>query len=346
MPKLPSIHKPALGMALLLSALIVLYFWMFNIVDGPDLLTGLFGFVLFFAMIYPAINFSVNLAIVRSSGNRFPSSITGKIKFLFCSYENIPLPEENTMHTNPVKGGRNKDLEIEELKRNEKFRREFIGNISHELKTPVFSIEGYIHSLIDGGLHDDKVNLNYLKKAAVNLDRLNNILRDLDTITYLESGKSELELLCFNIMDLISDVVDSLNLLAKNYNINVQIKNPDTKPVFVIADKDRIRQVLTNLLSNSIKYGTDGGRTEIRFSNDNKTVRITITDNGIGISKKHLSRLFERFYRVDKSRSRNRGGTGLGLAIVKHIIEAHQQKISVKSTPGEGTTFDFTLKKG
>jgi two-component system, OmpR family, phosphate regulon sensor histidine kinase PhoR len=341
MPKPAFVQKTALGMAVLSAALILILV----LTTGPDdYLLALIAFLLLTGMIYTAINFSINLILIKRYDIDFPKPLSDKVKLIFC-----PFDIESKLKVNSNKqqtGTRSKDMEIQELKRNEKFRREFIGNISHELKTPVFNIEGYVHSLIDGGIDDDKVNMNYLKKAAVNLDRLNNILRDLDTITYLESGKSELELLCFNIWDLITDVAESLNLLAENYDIHVELNQQDKQPVFVIADKERIRQVLTNLLSNSIKYGSEGGKTEIQVAKTKDNVIIRIADNGIGISKKHLPRLFERFYRVDKSRSRNRGGTGLGLAIVKHIIEAHQQKITVQSNPGEGTTFEFTLKKG
>jgi two-component system, OmpR family, phosphate regulon sensor histidine kinase PhoR len=341
MPKPAFVQKTALGMAVLSAALILILV----LTTGPDdYLLALIAFLLLTGMIYTAINFSINLILIKRYDIDFPKPLSDKVKLIFC-----PFDIESKLKVNNNKqqtGTRSKDMEIQELKRNEKFRREFIGNISHELKTPVFNIEGYVHSLIDGGIDDDKVNMNYLKKAAVNLDRLNNILRDLDTITYLESGKSELELLCFNIWDLITDVAESLNLLAENYDIHVELNQQDKQPVFVIADKERIRQVLTNLLSNSIKYGSEGGKTEIQVAKTKDNVIIRIADNGIGISKKHLPRLFERFYRVDKSRSRNRGGTGLGLAIVKHIIEAHQQKITVQSNPGEGTTFEFTLKKG
>lgn len=241
---------------------------------------------------------------------------------------------------------KNNKEEIVHLKELETFRKEFLGNVSHELKTPIFTIQGYIHTLLDGGIEDQDINILYLQKAAKSIDRLISIVDDLESISKLEAGELILENRTFDINELILDVIESLELKAKENNISmVLISDNVIEKCYVFADKDRIRQVLVNLLVNSIKYGKRNGQTRITVEDHGDYFTIEIADNGIGIEKHHLTRLFERFYRVDKSRSREQGGTGLGLAIVKHIIEAHGQKISVDSTPGEGTVFTFTLKK-
>ncbi len=235
--------------------------------------------------------------------------------------------------------------EIDHLKQMELYRKEFLGNVSHELKTPIFNVQGYIHTLIDGGIEDHDINLLYLNKAARSLDRLISIVDDLESISKIESGNLNLELRTFDICELTKDVLESSELMAREKRIHLYIKESCDKPHYVYADKDRIRQVMVNLLVNSIKYGKTEGFTEVRFYDYEDTIKIEVEDNGIGVEKHHLPRLFERFYRVDKSRSRMQGGTGLGLAIVKHLIEAHNQKISVHSEPGYGTTFTFSLKK-
>jgi two-component system phosphate regulon sensor histidine kinase PhoR len=235
--------------------------------------------------------------------------------------------------------------EIDQLKQTENYRREFLTNVSHELKTPIFGIQGYVHTLIDGGIDDADVNIAYLNKASKSIDRLISIVDDLESISKLEAGELIIEPRTFDIADLAIDVVESLEMQAKEKKMNLNvIHNPD-RPFYVYADRDMIRQVLVNLIFNSIKYGKREGTTEIRFSDTNDKVFTEVSDNGIGIEKEHLSRLFERFYRVDKSRSRDGGGTGLGLAIVKHIIEAHSEQISVRSEVGKGTAFTFSLIK-
>lgn len=235
--------------------------------------------------------------------------------------------------------------EIEELKKAEVYRREFLGNVSHELKTPIFSAQGFIHTLVDGGIEDHDINTLYLQKAGKSLDRLIAIVEDLESISKLEAGEMMIEPRTFDINDLVNEVNDSLELRAKEKNIKLTVKEIATKQIYVYADKERIRQVLINLIDNSLKYGKQDGETIINFFPDNAKVSVEVSDNGIGIEKAYLPRLFERFFRVDKSRSRDIGGTGLGLAIVKHIIEAHQQTIAVESIPGQGTTFSFSLKK-
>jgi two-component system, OmpR family, phosphate regulon sensor histidine kinase PhoR len=239
-----------------------------------------------------------------------------------------------------------KSREIETLKRNEQYRREFIGNVSHELKTPIFNIQGYLHTLIDGGWKDQKIFLDYLYKAVKNTDRLSTIVEDLEAISLLESGSMSMDMRMFDIHKLSTEVFESLEMQADSSDITFGFKKGCDKPTQVYGDRERIRQVLVNLLTNSIKYSKENGQTLVGFYDMDNKVLVEVSDNGIGISKEHLPRLFERFYRVDKSRSRQIGGSGLGLAIVKHIIEAHGQSINVRSTPGEGSTFAFTLKKG
>jgi two-component system phosphate regulon sensor histidine kinase PhoR len=235
--------------------------------------------------------------------------------------------------------------EIDKYKAWADYRRHFVGDISHELKTPIFNIQGYIHTLLDGAMNDEKVNKRFLHKAAKNLERLHTIVEDLDAITRLESGELMLEIQSFDIYTLAEEVFDDLEIKAVNRNISLEFKNGAPKTFRVQADRESIRQVLTNLVSNSIKYGKKGGRTRIGFYDMDKNILVEVADNGIGIPKSHLNHVFDRFYRVDKSRSREMGGSGLGLSIVKHIIEAHQQSINVRSTPNLGSTFGFTLKK-
>jgi two-component system phosphate regulon sensor histidine kinase PhoR len=235
--------------------------------------------------------------------------------------------------------------EIEELKKLEAYRREFLGNVSHELKTPLFNIQGYILTLLDGGLDDPSINKEYLERSGKNIERMISIVEDLEVISRFETGELKLDILNFDIVALVTDVIELLEVKAKKKNIHQKIVRENEKPLFVKADKERIRQVLINLLDNSIKYGTDGGKTKVSFFDMDENILIEVTDNGLGVDSKDVPRLFERFFRVDKSRSREQGGSGLGLAIVKHIIEAHHQTINVRSSIGVGTTFAFTLQK-
>ncbi len=235
--------------------------------------------------------------------------------------------------------------EIETLKTLEAYRKRFIGNVSHELKTPIFSIQGYIYTLIDGGLYDDQVNMRYLERAASNVDRLLTIVQDLEEISKLESEDLVLDVQKFDIKSLVREVFSDLEVAARQHKIHLTFKEGADRAYQVLADREGIRQVLTNLLLNSIKYGNEDGTTKVSFYDMDKQILVEIADNGIGIEEKHLKHLFDRFYRVDKSRSRESGGSGLGLSIVKHILEAHQQSVNVRSTPGQGSTFGFTLDK-
>ncbi|MBU1368477.1 MAG: GHKL domain-containing protein [Bacteroidetes bacterium] len=236
--------------------------------------------------------------------------------------------------------------EIKELKKLAVYRREFLGNISHELKTPIFNIQGYVLTLLDGGLEDENINRNYLMRTEKSINRLIAIVEDLEEISKLESGELKLNLQRFDLSELSRDVVEFLEMKAQRYNAKVVIDKQPEKPAFVQADKKRIRQVLINLIENAIKYGNKAeNMVSIRIFDMDEKFLIEIKDNGPGISELNLPRIFERFYRVDKGRSRDSGGTGLGLAIVKHIVEAHEQSITVRSKLEEGTTFAFTLEK-
>lgn len=238
-----------------------------------------------------------------------------------------------------------RSAEIENLKQLEAYRRDFIGNVSHELKTPIFNIQGYLYTLLEGGIDDEKIRMPYLQKAADNVDRLERIVEDLTTIAKLEEGALKLEWGRFDLVELVVEVFDDLSLMAGEHGVRLGIKEGQPKAVPVRADRERIRQVLTNLVTNSIKYGNPGGRTLIGFYDLETAVLVEVSDDGRGIAEEHLPRLFERFYRVDYGRSRDAGGTGLGLSIVKHILEAHHQTIHVRSTAGMGSTFSFTLEK-
>ncbi len=238
-----------------------------------------------------------------------------------------------------------KKLEIETLKIRESYRKEFLGNVSHELKTPLFTVQGYIETLLDGAVEDKNVRDKYLERANKGVERLTYIVKDLDMISKLEAGGLVLEKESVNIVELVNNVFDLLEMKAAKKNISLIFDKNYKSAVFVNADKERIQQVLTNLIDNSIKYGKREGTTEVRIEQliKNKVI-VRITDNGIGLEKSKLTRIFERFFRVDKSGSRKVGGSGLGLSIVKHIIDAHGEKIYVESQLGIGSEFSFTLE--
>ena len=274
------------------------------------------------------------------------------------TYEELALIESTTFNSRLVNTdmaslkieidnyAKNKKLELEALKVREEYRKEFIGNVSHELKTPLFTVQGYISTLLEGAAEDPSIRDKYLKRAEKGVDRLIYIVKDLDMITKLEIGDLNLNREAFDIIQLISNVYELLEIKANNKNISLVLDKNYLEPIMVIADQERIQQVLTNLVVNSIKYGHTNGTTEISVENLNSSkLIIRVTDNGEGIEAKHLTRLFERFYRVDKSGSREEGGSGLGLSIVKHIIEVHEEKIYVESKLAVGSEFSFTLQK-
>ncbi len=237
-----------------------------------------------------------------------------------------------------------KTAEIEVLRQNEKFRKEFLQNLSHELKTPIFAIQGYVDTLLNGAMHNEELNTRFLNNASRNVDRLVNLVDDLDEISKLEAGTQSLYLQNFIIQDLIREVYETLLMKAEAREIKCVIKKGCELPLSVYADKEKIRQVFINLVDNAIKYGKTNGTVEAGFYNvDGKMVLIEISDDGGGIAEEHLPRIFERFYRTDLARTRKVGGSGLGLSICKHIIEAHGQTIHVRSTLNVGTTFGFSL---
>lgn len=235
--------------------------------------------------------------------------------------------------------------EISKLKEQEIFRREFIGNLAHELKTPIFSIQGYILTLLEGGLEDKSVNRLFLERASKATERMTAMLEDLDQLSKMEVKELQLEISNFDIIELVQDIFEELEIKAKKKSIKLKFAK-DYDSIIVNADRSKIVQVLNNLISNSIFYGSEKGETVVRIYRMDDIITIEVSDNGPGIEEQHLARLFERFYRVEKSRNRNEGGSGLGLAIAKKIIEAHGQTINVRSTPGVGSTFTFSLDKG
>jgi len=272
-------------------------------------------------------------------------------------YDDLTLLESTSLRQKPVttdmgtltreidKYARDKKIEIETLKIREEYRKEFMGNVSHELKTPLFTVQGYILTLLDGAMDDEKLLKKYLSRANKGVERLIYIIKDLDMITKLEVGDLRLNKEEFDIIELIQNVFELFEMKASKHKISLTF-DIDYEPIYVYADKERIQQVLTNLIVNSIKYGRQKGTTEVSIENLIKSkVIIRVTDNGEGIDEENIPRLFERFYRVDKSGSRKEGGSGLGLSIVKHIIEAHEEKIYVESEPGVGSEFSFTLEK-
>lgn len=281
-----------------------------------------------------------------------------KIRLIYKTIHNLKVAKTNekyflnkegdilhNVNQEVMKWAQNNKEEIDQLKRMENYRREFVGNVSHELKTPIFNIQGYILTLLDGGLEDNKINRDYLLRTEKSVDRMISIIEDLEVISKLESGELIINYKKFDIIDLAKETIEFLEIKADKKNINIYFAENYEKPIYIFADREKISQVLLNLIDNSIKYGNENGKTKISFFDMDENVLIEITDNGIGLEKKDIQRVFERFYRVDKSRSREQGGSGLGLSIVKHIIEAHEQSINVRSAIGIGTTFAFTLKK-
>ena len=234
--------------------------------------------------------------------------------------------------------------EIELLKKNEIFRKEFLQNLSHEFKTPVFTIQGYIDTLLNGAMENPEINKKFLEKTAKNVERLVNLIKDLDEISKLERGELKLLKQSFVIQDLVKEVFENLSWKAEKKNISFSFKKGCEQPLVVFADKEKVRQLLTNLVDNSIKYGKQGGSTVASMYNtDEKNILVEISDDGMGINEKHLDRIFERFYRTEEGRGREAMGSGLGLAICKHIIEAHGHTIHVRSKENIGTSIGFTL---
>jgi two-component system phosphate regulon sensor histidine kinase PhoR len=297
---------------------------------------GIFIFS-YFLLSYRFENFMINR--VRELYNSlFPSTTSTSI---IKSAEDIDL-----LTTNLKKLNTDKNLEIEVLKNQENYRKEFIGNIAHELKTPLFTIQGYILTLLDGEITDQKIIKKYLRQTSKGVDRLSYVVKDLDLITKFESGIATLEIKPFDILTTLQNVFELLEMQAKKNKITLKLNKKYETPIWVQADEERIQQVLTNLVMNSLKYGVERGITEVAIEPlEQHKILVRISDNGEGIDKKHLPRLFERFYRVEKTRNRKLGGSGLGLSIVKHIMDAHQEKIFVESEANVGSEFSFTLTR-
>ena len=272
-------------------------------------------------------------------------------------YEDLEFETDSLIKTSPIDSDMNsfsKDLEefvklkrteIETLKKEGIYRKEFVGNVAHELKTPLFSVQGYISNLLDGAMDDKELLKKYLKRAEKSVDRLTFIIKDLDLITQLESSTLKLKVTSFDILKLTEEIIEDLEISASKRNIKIIFNKNYDKQILVEADKNRIEQVITNLVTNSINYGSEKGTTEISFESNVEKIIVKVNDNGEGISEENMPRLFQRFFRVDVSRSRSQGGSGLGLAIVKHIIDAHNENIYVQSTVGVGSEFSFSLKK-
>lgn len=332
-----------------MTTLVVAIF--FFLVEDMDILQGKWALVIaalagIYVLVYAIITYMLERYIYRR--------VKLIYKIIHDSKTSVQNPAEirsdsnilATVQNDVARWAKTHEEEIAALKNLEAYRKNFIGNVSHELKTPIFSAQGYIHTLIDGAIDDEEVNMKYLMKAANNIERLTTVVDDLEAISRLEQGRVALDIQPFDIKVLALEVIEDAELLADEKDISISLKDGAKKSTIVHADRENIRQVLNNLITNAIKYGIEGGMVKVGFYDMDKYVLIEVTDNGIGVSEKHLNHLFDRFYRVDKSRSRKIGGSGLGLAIVKHIIEAHKQTINVRSTKGEGSTFGFTLEKG
>lgn len=337
-------YSLALYSSLLISALstllasLLFYFYTRNI---P------IGLIVFFLIIFP-LSFLILQFLIEKS-------IYVRMKKI---YKDVRLLDEKSLSTSPIttdmdmltreveRFAENKKLEIETLNIRENYRKEFMGNVSHELKTPLFTVQGYILTLLDGAMDDKKILKKYLQGANKGVERLVHIIKDLDMITQLESGELVLERDDFDIISLVQNVFDLLEMRAEKRNITLTFDKVYEKAILVNADRDRIEQVLINLVVNSLKYGKSKGTTEIAIQYFSETkILVRVTDNGDGIAPENLSRIFERFYRIDKSGSRKEGGSGLGLSIVKHIVEAHLEKIYIESQQGVGSEFSFTLEK-
>lgn len=333
-------------MALIISIItiiLVIVFTSFESISGwiiyPTIFIILF-FICFLLIYYTVDNF-----------------IFDKINPLYKTIGNIPLTRKELrkklegkdmiqeVNKLVINYAQNRRKEIKKLRRLEKYRKEFLGNVSHELKTPIFNIQGYILTLLDGGLEDQEINREYLERTEASVNRMISIIEDLESIARLEVGELKLELEDFDIVQVTRDVFSVQEMNARKYGISLEFDKNYDKPIPVHADKKRINEALNNLIINAIIYGNEGGTTKVSFAEMGENILVDVTDNGIGISEEEISRIFERFYRTNKSRSRDRGGTGLGLSIVKHIIEAHNQTITVRSEAGTGSSFSFTLKK-
>lgn len=343
-PKFKKSYKFAIKTSLYITIYITLLMSVF--------LYSFYQFNIWYILLFAICTYFFSFLVIQFRVERF---IYKRVKQI---YDDITLLESTSITKGTIttdmqtltqeidKFARDKKIEIETLKVREQYRKEFLGNVSHELKTPLFTVQGYILTLLDGAMNDKNLREKYLERASKGVERLGYIVKDLDMITKLEVGDLSLNIEPFDIVELVKNVFDMLEMKAGKKKITLTFDTDYKQPIMVKADKERIQQVLANLVVNSIKYGREKGTTEVSIENliKNKVI-VRVTDNGEGIEKIHQPRLFERFYRVDKSGSRKEGGSGLGLSIVKHIIEAHNEKIYVESEFGVGSEFSFTLEK-
>lgn len=335
------------GLALLLALCIALVTTLFlsfpGSVNGNDLLVAfIITFTVGSLLIFVVLEFLFFREIkeIEKLLNKVRQEAPGAIK----DQESGGLKLFKSIHENIYSFAGLKHREIDELRKQEEFRKDFIADVSHELKTPIFAAQGFVHTLLDGAVKDKAVRKKFLKKAAKSLDGLDRLVQDLLTLSNIETGRIKMHFEKIDLYTLTQEVMEQFEVKAEKKNINLHIEGPLRK-VMVFADGQRITQVMTNLLSNAIKHSDKDAEVIVSFSATKKSVITQVTDYGEGIPKEHINRIFERFYRVDKSRSREKGGTGLGLAIVKHILEGHNSKTRVESTPGKGSTFGFKLPR-
>lgn len=337
----------ALVIALIIGGLMAILLFLINTLVNPNLPA-------YFIIASTAFLMLVTYVLVRYSVQFF---IYNKVKVIFKNIYDLKVGSEKD-ESNRVRStnldrvskevaawANRRQAEILELQERETFRREFIGNVSHELKTPIFNIQGYLLTLLDGAMDDPDINRKYLKRANKSVDRMISIIEDLDIISNLEAKRVQLIVTSVDLVELVKEVFEFLEEQAESKHIRLKLYTNYDKPIRVEADRSKIEQVLVNLISNAIKYGRKKGTVEVRFFDMPNQILTEVSDDGIGIPEEDMARIFERFYRVDKSRSREAGGTGLGLSIVKHIMEAHKGTIQVQSSEDSGSTFSFTLKK-
>ncbi len=334
----------ALLLACLISALTLAFLAFVEGVTSTMLfVVGISSFIISFFLVF----YAIELLVFREVNKMYKTIHKLKIRDFNISRKSI------IKNANPFKKLNDeifvyvakKQKEIDELKRLELFRREFLADVSHELKTPIFAAQGFIHTLIDGAVDDERVRDKFLSKAAKSLDGLDALVKDLVALSQLETGEVQMSFERVDLAHITQELFEQLEKIAHAKQTTLQLKTAHPGPIWVKADSQRIMQVMTNLIENAIKYGNENGHVQVSLDDDKKHIMVSIKDDGPGIAPEHLSRIFERFYRVEKSRSKDRGGTGLGLAIVKHILNAHKSKISVMSKVDKGTSFRFKLER-
>lgn len=343
-PRQLAIYVAFIVGGILLACLV--FFNLLGLIEIPWLYIFVFALITF-GVTYVTLTFALRKYIYRKIKLIYKTIHRLKRQSKELNENNIELDTDvlSAVEHDVSEWAASQEKEIESLRSLEEYRRNFLGNISHELKTPIFNMQGYLYTLLDGGLYDSKINMDYLRRASVNVQRLQTIVEDLEVITRLESGELSLDLRSFSIRALAEECIEDHLMMAEPLNITLRLKQGADNDFDVNADKENIRQVINNLLANSIKYGSLNGTTKIGFYDMGEYILVEVADDGIGIDKEDLNHVFDRFYRVDKSRSRDIGGSGLGLSIVKHIIEAHKQTINLRSTLSVGSTFGFTLEK-